>query len=128
MSSDPSRHKFSANEFSNIKRKIERLISSDEADVNTVHRISSTLNWAAKSSPPISRRFWNRSKTTFRNSIDDLLAAEKALIEKLGLVEIELGDSNQKNPDITTFRLYLYSIVKVVLLTIIAIKMINWFF
>lgn len=93
-------HKFCANEYSNVKRKIERLKTSGDIDEEALHRMSNTLNWLSKSSPLISRKLFrqfrlsgneNANKTNddfsplFRkNNISDLEEAEKRLSEIFG--------------------------------------------
>ncbi len=78
-----NRHKFSVNEYSNIKRKIERLIASDELSIDSVHRISSTLNWIAKSSLHVRRKLWLKSKKSYGESYLDIKKAEDIFLEVL---------------------------------------------
>ena len=58
-------HKFVGNEYSNMKRKIERLISTRDFDMDTVHRLSHSLNSIGKSSPPVKRALWRKSMQEF---------------------------------------------------------------
>ncbi len=75
-------HKFCANEYSNVKRKIERLKMSKAIDEEAAHRMSNTLNWLSKTSPLISRELFKKSRDkdsegAFReNKVSSLEVAE----------------------------------------------------
>lgn len=88
-------HKIIGNEYSNMKRKIERLVISEEVDADTIHRLSHSLNWIGKSSPPVKRAIWKKSTKKFRGSIDDLGSAEIDLLSSLKNFGIEAS------PDVT---------------------------
>lgn len=63
---DKSRiHKVFGNEYANMKRKLERLITEGELDPDALHRVSTTLNLLAKGSPHISQVFWWYYKKSF---------------------------------------------------------------
>lgn len=76
-------HRFVGNEYSNMKRKTERLIASGELDLDTIHRLSHSLNAIGKSSPPVKRPLWKKSSDKFRSSIDDLSSAEEDFLNTL---------------------------------------------
>lgn len=71
-------HKTAANEYSNFKRKLERLVGEAGVDDEMLHRLSANLNAIAKNSEPVSRKLWNRSIEEIPTFIDDVKDAELA--------------------------------------------------
>lgn len=90
---DASRdHKVVGNEYSNVKRKAERLIASGDFNPEAIHRMSNSLNWLGKSSPAVKRGIWDQSAARFRPSIDNLDIAERHLLNELAKFGFRFDD------------------------------------
>lgn len=81
------KHKMSGSEYSNIKRKIERILTQDNLSLDSIHRISNSLNWLGKSSPHIKRKIFSDSKEKFEtDNFGQVKALEGRLLSELGIV------------------------------------------
>ncbi len=89
-------HKRIANEYSNIKRKAERLIVTGDFDEGTIHRMSNALNWLGKGSPAVKRALWNDAEQKIPQGINDVSVAEKRLIEELAEFGMTFDDFPSK--------------------------------
>lgn len=65
------RHKNAANEFSNLKRKIERYIVSDFVEDHKLHGINREYTAIGKGCPAVSRRIWFAGGTKAVKIVDD---------------------------------------------------------
>ncbi len=54
-------HKLAANEFSNLKRKIERYLSIDDITNSLIHNINRDYNFISKHYPLVSRYMWTKA-------------------------------------------------------------------
>jgi hypothetical protein len=80
------KHKLSGSEYSNIKRKIERILTQDNLNLDSIHRISNSLNWLGKSSPHIKRKIFSDSKEKFEtDNFGQVKALEGRLLSELGI-------------------------------------------
>ena len=53
-----SNHKIAASEFSNLQRKIERYLLSEEIEMSAVHNINREYNHITKAFPSVNRKHW----------------------------------------------------------------------
>jgi hypothetical protein len=56
-----TQHKLAANEFSNLKRKIERYLSINEISNSLIHNINRDYNFISKNYPLVSHYIWKKA-------------------------------------------------------------------